>query len=133
MSDRDRQNKHDRNNNISSSMYSRVNVGNDLNNSKNGTRQTDIAGSMNNPDEKFTNTRSNSRSFLYTVLFFLLGVGFSFIYMYLSVWLFNDYLTSPESKELLPTIASLTIPFVLGFLSVKGLLTLLAKFTKISL
>lgn len=70
MSDRDRQNKHDRNNNISSSMYSRVNVGNDLNNSKNGTRQTDIAGSMNNPDEKSTNTRSNSRSFLYTVLFF---------------------------------------------------------------
>lgn len=132
MSDRDRQNKHDRNNNISSSMYSRVNVGNDLNNSKNGTRQTDIAGSMNNPDEKSTNTRSNSRSFLYIVLFFLLGVGFSFIYMYLSVWLFNDYLTSPESKELLPTIASLTIPFVLGFLSAKGLLALLTKFFKIS-
>ncbi|WP_225743053.1 hypothetical protein [Marinilactibacillus sp. Marseille-P9653] len=57
MSDRDRQNKHDRDNNISSSMYSRVNVGNNLNNSKNGTRHTEIAGSMNNPDEKLENLK----------------------------------------------------------------------------
>ncbi|MFC6464055.1 hypothetical protein ACFP65_03425 [Marinilactibacillus sp. GCM10026970] len=133
MSDRDRQNKHDRDSNISSSMYSRVNIGNNLNNSRNGTRHTDIAGSMNNPDEKLKNTRSSSRSFLYTVLFFLLGIGFSFAYMYLSALLFNDYLTSPESKELLPTIFSLTLPFVLGFLSAKGLLALVAKFTRIPL
>lgn len=128
MSDRDKQNKHNRDSNISGSMYARVNVGNDVNNANNGSRQNNIAGSMNNSDEKNTDYNSSSHSFLYTVLFYVIGFGLSVAYMYIGLWIFNDYFNSPESKEFLPAAASIVIPVILGFLSSKIILNFAAKY-----
>ncbi|WP_208559546.1 hypothetical protein [Marinilactibacillus kalidii] len=125
MSDRDKENKHNRDQHISGSMYARVNVGNNVNNSHQGSRQSNIAGSMNNPDEK--NTGTHKRSFLYSALFYILGIVFAFIYMYISLWIFKDYFDSPESKAILPSTASILVPFLLGFSSSKLLLYLFGK------
>lgn len=127
MSDRDKQNKHNRDSNISGSMYARVNVGNDVNNANNGSRQHNIAGSMNNSDEKNTDYNSSSHSFLYTVLFYVIGFGLSVAYMYIGLWIFNDYFNTPESNEFLPSAASIVVPVILGFLSSKIILKIAAK------
>ena len=53
MSDRDRQRKHEQENNISGSLYARVNVGQDASQDiSDGSSVTPIAGSMNNADER---------------------------------------------------------------------------------
>ncbi|MFL2061945.1 hypothetical protein ACEN4K_10445 [Marinilactibacillus psychrotolerans] len=128
MSDRDKQNKHTRESNISSSMHARVNVGRDLNSNTDNSGlfgHFDV-GSMNNLDEK--GPSSDSPSFLNTALFYVIGIGLSIAFMLIGLWIFNDYFNSTESNEFWPSAASIVVPLILGFISSKLILIKINKF-----
>lgn len=64
MSDRDRQRKHEQENNISGSLYARVNVGQNASQDiADGSSVTPIAGSMNNVDERVPSDKLPPASF----------------------------------------------------------------------
>lgn len=128
MSDRDKQNKHNRDSNISSSMHARVNVGRDLNSNNDSSNlfgHFDV-GSMNNSDEK--SSSSGNSSFLHTVLFYAIGFGLSVAFMFTGLWLFNDYFYGEGMNELWPSAVLIIVSFGIGFLISKLILKLITKF-----
>lgn len=123
MSDRDQQNKYNKENNISSSMYSRVNVGkNNANNQLDGPQFHPVTGSMDNKDENVPDFASFSYKLSYYVLGMLLSllIGFGIFY------LFRDYFYGSGSTSLFSSfllfIGSIVSGFSLSKLILKKLL-----------
>lgn len=119
MSDRDRQRKHEQENNISGSLYARVNVGQDASQDiLDGSSVTPIAGSMNNGDERVPYDSHCPYPFWYYVL----GVGFSVLIGSAIFWLFRGYFYGEGMNQVLPSAMLLVGALGVGFLSAKFIL-----------
>lgn len=119
MSDRDRQRKHEQENNISGSLYARVNVGQDASQDiSDGSSVTPIAGSMNNADERVPYGSPRPHPFLYYVL----GFGFSSLIGSGIFWLFRGYFYGEGLDEVLPSALLLVGSLGAGFLVAKFIL-----------
>lgn len=123
MSDRDQQNKQDKNSTISSSLYSRVNTGQNVGNKFEGMQMLHTGGSMNNPDERV----DEHQPLLRTVLFYVIAGVFTTIYVLLGLWIFQGYFYHKGLNEILPSLALLIISLVLGSLSSKWILKRFSK------
>lgn len=112
MSDRDKQRKHNRENNIDSSLFSRVNVGQNANNKFDSPKMTHAGGSMHNPDEaeKYTHV-----SLPRTLLYYSLGVLFSGLIAFLGLKLFQDYFYGAGMNEPFPALILLIFSLTAGF------------------
>lgn len=123
MSDRDQQIKQDKNSTINSSLYSRVNTGQNAGNKFEGMQMLHTGGSMNNPDERIDEHQPLLKTFLYYVL---TGI-FTALYILLGLWIFQDYFYNEGLNEILPSLALLLISLILGSLSSKGILKIFSK------
>jgi hypothetical protein len=116
MSDRDKQIKHNRDSNMKSSMYDRVNIGrNNANNKLDGPHLIHTGGSVDNPDEK-TNT-THSHSFLHQFLFYLVSFIFSAALIFIGYLVFRDTFFSVGKNQLLPSFLLVSISLGIGFFS----------------
>lgn len=116
MSDRDKQIKHNRDSNMKSSMYDRVNIGrNNANNKLDGPHLSHTGGSMNNPDEKTSTTHSHS--FLHQFLFYLIGFIFSTALIYIGYLVLRETFFSVGMNQLLPSFLLVLISLGIGFFS----------------
>ncbi|WP_313467099.1 hypothetical protein [Carnobacterium sp.] len=112
MSDRDQQNKYNKENNISSSMYSRINVGkNNANNQLDGPQFHPIAGSLNNKDE-YT---PDFTSFSYKLAYYGLGLFFSLLIGFSIFYIFHDYFYGSGSTSLFSSFILFIGSTVSGF------------------
>ena len=119
MSDRDRQRKHEQENNISGSLYARVNVGQDASQDiSEGSSVTPIAGSMNNVDERAPYDSPRQHPFLYYVL----GFGSSVLIGSGIFWLFRGYFYGEGLNQVLPSVLLLVGSLGAGFLFAKFIL-----------
>lgn len=111
MSNRDHQNKYDKENNISSSMYDRVNASQTSGN----TNTNRTTGSMNNSDEKAPDPSSFSTTLFNYIFRFVFTLG----YIFIGLWVFKDYFYGEGIDQLLPSVILLFVSIVLGFISTK--------------
>ncbi|MBM6613846.1 hypothetical protein JTF06_02920 [Desemzia sp. RIT804] len=123
MSNRDQQMKQNKNSHISSSLYARVNTGQNASNKSDGVQMLHTGGSMNNPDERV----DEHHSLLKTFLFYVMTGIFVAMYILLGLWIFQDYFYNEGLNEILPSLALLMISLVLGSLSSKGILKIFSK------
>lgn len=124
MSDRDKQIKHNRDSNMKSSMYDRVNIGrNNANNKLDGPHLSHTSGSMNNPDEKVNKTPSYS--LLHQFLFYLIGFIFSTALIYIGYLVFRETFFSVGMDQLLPSFLLVLVSLGIGFFSSKKLVNTL--------
>ncbi|MGB3161596.1 MAG: hypothetical protein WBA84_10155 [Carnobacterium sp.] len=114
MSERDNRMKYNRDNNIKSSMYDRVNAGrNNANNKLDGPHLTHVSGSMNNPDEE----RTDVTSFPYQFFFYLIGIGLSTALIFIGYLVLRERFFSVGMNQLLPSFLLVSISLVIGFYS----------------
>lgn len=111
MSNRDHQSKYDKENNISSSMYDRVNVSQTSGN----TNTNRTTGSMNNSDEK----TPDPSSFSTTLFNYIFRLVFTLGYIFIGLWVFKDYFYGEGIDQLLPSVILLFASIILGFISTK--------------
>ncbi|MEG0679584.1 MAG: hypothetical protein RR439_07065 [Carnobacterium sp.] len=114
MSDREKQQKYNRENNISGSMYARVNVGQNADKNKlDSAKMSHTGGSMNNKDERVI----DNNSLTYTVLYYVIGFLVSFVIGFILFRLFHNYFYNEGINELLPSLLLISISLIGGFLS----------------
>ena len=112
MSDRDKQYRYNQKSNISSSLYARVNVGQNADkNSLDGAKPLHTGGSMNNEDEKV----SDNSSFSHTLLFYIIGLLMSAFIGFVFFKLFQDYFYGEGLNQMLPSLVLFLGSLSLGF------------------
>ena len=112
MSDRDKLNKHNQQNNISNSLYARVNVGQNADkNSLDGAEPSHTGGSMNNDDERV----SDNSTFTHTLLFYMIGFVASSIVGFGLFKLFQDYFYGEGLNQAFPSLALFIGSLIIGF------------------
>ena len=113
MSDRDKQNKYNQHSNISSSLYARVNVGQDADKkSLDSAEPIHTGGSMNNDDERV----SDNSTFTHTLLFYVIGLVTSAIIGFGMFKLFQDYFYGEGLNQALPSFMLIAGSLLIGFI-----------------
>ena len=119
ISNREQQKKYDRESNVDSSIYSRVNIGQGANNKFDSPNLTHSGGSMSNPDEKRKATYSPLSK---TIIYYACGVIFTGTIALLGLQLFHDYFYGSGMNELFPSLILIFFSLVGGFSISKFLL-----------
>lgn len=101
MSEQDKRIKYNKNSNIDSSMYARVNAG--------GNAKFDVLNKQ----------RKKTKLFFHTLLFYTLGFCISIALIFSGLWIFSDHFYGVGMNQLMPALMLLIVSFVVGFFQFK--------------
>ncbi|WP_035051186.1 hypothetical protein [Carnobacterium pleistocenium] len=122
MSDRDKQHKYNQQSNISNSLYTRVNIGQDADkNSLDSAEPIHTGGSMNNDDERVVDNSSLTHMLLFYIIGFLMSGIIGFVFFKL----FQDYFYGEGLNQAFPSLllfaGSISIGFFISSIILKKL------------
>lgn len=112
MSDRDKQHKYNQQSNISNSLYTRVNIGQDADkNSLDSAEPIHTGGSMNNVDERVVDNSSLTHMLLFYIIGFLMSAIIGFVFFKL----FQDYFYGEGLNQAFPSLLLFAGSISIGF------------------